>query len=119
MYLVVSYPNFLYVLGPTSLNVLHHRTRTNRDVESNESEIQKLGKTQEPRLIHDFFINDYVRKFILRLFPELKGEENRFMLDYMTNEVVKDMKAMKTTDWQQMSNTMLPKSPINTIKYFQ
>ena len=106
-------------LGPTSLNVLHHRTRTNRDVESNESEIQKLGKTQEPRLIHDFFINDYIRKFILRLFPELKGEENHLIVDYMTNEVVKDMKAMKATDWQQMSYSMLPNSPINTMKYLQ
>ena len=88
----------LYVLGPTSLNVMHHRTRTIRDVESNESEIQILGKTQEPRLIHDFFIKDYIRKFILRLFPELKGEENRLIVDYMTNEVAKGMKGMKATD---------------------
>ena len=39
--------------------------------------------------------------------PELKGEENRMIVDDMTNEVVKDMKTMrqlmKTTDWQDMS----------------
>ena len=77
--------------------------RTNRDVETNKSKIQKLSEIQEQRLIHNFLINDFVRKFILRLMPELKGEENRMIVDDMTNEVVKDMKTMrqlmKTTDW--------------------
>ena len=81
--------------------------RTNRDVETNKSKIQKLSEIQEQRLIHNFLINDFVRKFILRLMPELKGEENRMIVDDMTNEVVKDMKTMrqlmKTTDWQEMS----------------
>ena len=81
--------------------------RTNRDVETNKSKIQKLSEIQEQRLIHNFSINDFVRKFILRLMPELKGEENRMIVDDMTNEVVKDMKTMrqlmKTTDWQDMS----------------
>ena len=81
--------------------------RTNRDVETNKSKIQKLNEIQEQRLIHSFLINDYVRKFISRLMPELKGEENRMIVDDMTNEVVKDMKTMrqlmKTTDWQDMS----------------
>ena len=81
--------------------------RTNRDVETSKSKIQKLSEIQEQRLIHNLLINDYVRKFILRLMPELKGEENRMIVDDMTKEVVKDMKTMrqlmKTTDWQEMS----------------
>ena len=81
--------------------------RTNRDVETNKSKIQKLSEIQQQRLIHNFLINDFVRKFILRLMPELKGEENRMIVDDMTNEVVKDMKTMrqliKTTHWQEMS----------------
>ena len=77
--------------------------RTNRDVETNKSKIQKLSEIQEQRLIHNFLINDFVRKFILRLMPELKGEENRMIVDDMTNEVVKDMKTMKATGWQEIS----------------
>ena len=77
--------------------------RTNRDVETNKSKIQKLSEIQEQRLIHNFLINDFVRKFILRLMPELKGEENRMIVDDMTNEVVKDMKTMKATGWQAIS----------------
>ena len=84
---------------------------------SNEAEIQKQGETQEQRLIHDFFINDYVRKFILRLFPELKGEENRLIVDYMTNEVVKDMKAMKATDWQPMNSMSLMSTMVPNSRY--
>ena len=97
----------IIISGPSYPNVLHHQTRTNRDVETNKSKIQKLSEIQEQRLIHNFLINDFVRKFILRLMPELKGEENRMIVDDMTNEVVKDMKTMrqlmKTTDWQEMS----------------
>ena len=97
----------IFIPGPSYPNVLHHQMRTNRDVETNKSKIQKLSEIQEQRLIHNLLINDYVRKFILRLMPELKGEENRMIVDDMTNEVVKDMKTMrqlmKTSDWQEMS----------------
>ena len=97
----------IFIPGPSYPNVLPHQTRTNRDVETNKSKIQKLSEIQEQRLIHNFLINDFVRKFILRLMPELKGEKNRMIVDDMTNEVVKDMKTMrqlmKTTDWQEMS----------------
>ena len=82
---------------------MHHRTRTSRNVETNEPKIQKLAEIQEQRLIHDILIHDYIQKFILRLLPELNEEENRMLLENMTNEVVKDMKTMKATDWKEIS----------------
>ena len=82
---------------------MNHRTRTSRNVETNESKILKLGEIQEQRLIHDVLIHDYIRKFILRLLPELNEEENRMLLDSMTDEVVKDIKTMKATGWQEIS----------------
>ena len=85
-------PNILYILGPTSFNVLHRHTRPNRDAESNESVILSFEQQQ---LIYDFFIKDYIRKFILRLFPELKDEKNRLLADYMTNELFKNMKTIE------------------------
>ena len=85
------------------MSIPFHRTRTSRNVETNESKNLKLSEIQEQRLIHDFLIHDYIRKFILRLLPEMNEEENRMLLDSMTNEVVKDMKALKATDWQEIS----------------
>merc|ERR1711978_236084 len=88
---------------PRQSNLFHHRTRTSRNVETNESKNLKLGEIQEQRLIHDFLIHDYIRKFILRLLPEMNEEENRMLLDSMTNEAVKDMKAMKAIGWKEIS----------------
>ena len=71
---------------------MHRHTRPNRDAESNESVILSFEQQQ---LIYDFFIKDYIRKFILRLFPELKDEKNRLLADYMTNELFKNMKTIE------------------------
>ena len=92
------------LLAPTAVGcpiTSKHLTQITHGAHFNDSRNIEKADMQEENFIRQFFAYRYVQEFILTLFPELSGEEDRWIIRQMTADVVEAMKKLNQAELEQ------------------
>ena len=53
-------------------------------------------------------LEEYIQRFVWAIFPELNGEEDDWIVQQISKDVIKEMKMLKEEEWKIMASNSNP-----------